>query len=860
MTMFHRRARLRIGERGSTIRRPKRVNTHDTPEDLVIREFQDILGHLREGDIGGRPILPYDEGFEADRHGSLYSANSNDDILPEADLKNVPKDPSLQALWIAREIKRLAVFNDKHIDQRQARSMSTSSPTSPIFSAFAPDPFQEDQNEIARSLLQSSRSSGRKRRQTNKARDLHLVNFDVDDEQLGVTDFNGYPYDGLAMLSTLVTNERIHHALSHSLNLGPGNFEKRHALGIQFLQSMAADTLPPDPTPAAKLKHSLWRSRNNLPIIAALHILAGFDDVVQAIDVAFQGRLDCSTPLTRRKPPSSGVAHSNDRFQSRSGALFNDDGGIAHLNGDLRSKRSSFSTRTKLVNRMSSDARSPVPFGPELVPRPAPKAATDAKMLPQNEGGPSYATIQRESESEDSVAPEPSGPKHFTVIDASQSAKAIIALNKATAILDDMAYGALKSILMPQQSGPLDNQYLTPYGTPAPHTYVTPYANPPHGQQQHIVAESTALPHALSGPQPSNVSVTGNTNALEMPIALHKGSSNEHEFRQHIFGATKGKGKEKAQDHSTRPDDVLESTETDKDIVAMTKSGPITLDQMSQDDDDDEDFTQIDSFLALAAGDDSDSDDDIDRDRTISREMTPISSAPGDLAIDSIVQGIIGELATNQNWGHGIGFLTPQTHLYQLSNAHHFAEGLRRHINDSRLEVNSVVSAEHGRAQETFYDALIKRITNPYLDGTSPHYSNVVYHNGRAYQAIPGPAHPMYQQQLPYPPPPPPSSQMIPSYPGPLPNTTPNHSGQPSLPMLPLSTRETSRMMHEFEFEPTLQQSASQVNPVPSQSRPIFQEFSPNNPRMQQGLRRFESSAHPPVLIQRTPKRKRASQ
>ena len=859
MTMFPRRARLKPGEGGPTIHKPKRIKTHHTAEDQVIREFQDILGHLRQGDIGGQPILEYDGGVEADRHTPPYLADPPEDILPEANLRNVPHDPSLQALWIAREIKRLAVFNDNHMHQYRAASVSTTSPVSPIFGTSTPDLAHGEHDGTLRSSLKSSRSSGRKRRQTNKAKDLHLVELDVDDEPLKLTNVNGNPDDGLAMLSALVTNQRINNSLLHSLNLGPGNFQKRHVFGIQFLQSMAADTTPPDPAPAAKLKHSLWRSRNSVPIIAALHILAGFDDVVQAIDVAFQGRLEYSTPLTKREFSINGFVQPNDRGQSSSDTVLNGHISAANPISEMRSKRNSTS-RVKLIHRKPKDATLPMPFMPELVPRPDPKAAIGSDMLFRSEDGPSFETTRPEVEHDDSVAPKPTGPKQFSAIDSRQSARAIVALKGATAILDDMAYGALKSFFIPQQSGPLNNQYLTPYGTPAPNTYVTPYADPPRGQQRHV-NEQTTLPQTISGPQMSNFSAIGSITSREAGSAFHRGSLNKQVRGQQITGVTKGKGKgkEKPKEYLTRPDDVLESTETEKDTLPVTKLTPITPSQNDQDDE--EDFTQIDSFLALAAGDDSDSDDDIDRDRTISRELTPAAAPPGDTAVDSIVQGIIGELVTNQNLGHGIGFLTPQTHLYHLSNAQHFAEGLRRHVNDARLEVNCVVSAEHSRALQAFYNALIKRITNPYLDGTLPPYSNVVYHNGRAYQAIPGPGHPAFQQQPPYPLPPPPSSQMIPSHTGPLPMTMPIDTTQRSLSLQPNFRRENSGMIQGFGFTPGFHPSVLQTGPLPNPPRPNPQDFPLDNLRNPPGLPSYESSVgnYLPIIFQKTSKRKRRS-
>lgn len=819
--MFPRRVRPRPKEGDPTVRRRKRVKTFHTAEDQVIQEFQDILGHLRSSDIGGPSVAQYDGGVEEDRHVGNDCAYPPEDVLPEANLKSVPHDPSLQALWIAREIKKLAQYNERHIDRNRAESLSTTSPVSPTFSLGATNSAHADPRQTPDSSLKSSRSSGRRRRQTSKAKDSHIVDLDVDHESQMFAEATRDPMDGVHMLSALVDNQRVQHALLYSLNLGPGNFAKRSIFGTQFLQSMAADTLPPDPMPAAKLKHSLWRSRNHVPYFAALHILAGFPEVVQAIDVAFQGRLDQSTPLTRRERSLYDYAQSSPNNQANVHALVETGTGDYRLNGDMRSETPRLTSRVKLVHRKPISKKLSTPSRPNKFPGIAPKPTVYAELSVQNRQKPSCKPAQPESDHEDSIAHEVTGPTHYTQIDSNQSRRAIGALNGATAILDEMAYGALKYSFMPQTNGPPNDQYHTPYGPPGSNTYLAPYTNPSSSHQQQVIAGPMAPQQSLPRPLLIRPNAAHDLEILDESRGLNECSADAHDMGQGKL-ISKSKGKGKVQESVPVPNHISEPTETANKIAEATN---LTGDVSNQEDgDEDDDYAQIDSFLALAAGNHSDSDDETDRDRTISREMTPFAHFPADLALGSIVRGITGELTTNQNWGHGIGFLAPQTHLYQISNAHRFSEGLTRCVDDARVSVNCVLSAEHSRAQEAFYHALIKRITNPYIEGTLPHYSNVVYHNGRAYQAIPGPAHPMYQQQLPYPPPPPPSAQMILPSQNHLPMTLPVDPAHHVSSSRPTSSGQTLRIFRQFANErPALAAAPPRI--LPKRTSGDFERF-----------------------------------
>ena len=757
MTMFPRRVRPKSREGDSTLRRRKRVKTFHTAEDQVIREFQDILGHLRSSDIGGPSVAQYDGGIEEENLAVVDDGNPPEDALPQANLKSVPHDPSLQALWIAREIKRLALYNERHDDRNRGPSLSTTSPVSPTFSLGARNSSLVDPEETPDSSLKSSRSSGRKKRQTTKVKDSCFVDHIGDQETPVFTKAKRNPMDGVRLLSALVSNKSVQHSLLYATSLGPGNFVKRCTFGTQFLQSMAADTLPPDPVPAAKLKHSLWRSRNHVPYFAALHILAGFSEVVDAIDIAFHGRLDFSTPLTRRERPlhdyalPSQISQCNDDLPVEVGP------GNFYRNDALEYNQPPHSTRINLAHERPESNKEPMPAStsfPELAPKPKARA----NNLIQSQHKSSQRPAEPESDREGSHAEAVTAPTQFTPIVPSQSRKAISALNGAIAILDEMAYGALKFSFIPPPNGPPNSQYHTPYGPPGSNADLTPHMNHSSNRGQHVITGAVVPQQSLSGPPPSGPNAANDSEFRQGSYVLNGYSDGAHDMGQQIL---KGKDREKIQESVLVPSPFIEP----RSKASKTAEAPnLTMSVGTHEDEDEEDdFAQIDSFLALAAGGDADSDDESDTDRTISREVTPSAQFSLDIAVDSIVRGITSELAMNQNWGHGLGFLPPQTHLYQINNAPRFIEGLTKCIDDARVSINCVISAEHSRAQEAFYDALIKRVTNPYNEGTVPQYSNVVYHNGRAYKAIPGPAHPMYQHQLPGPPAPPPSQFILPS-------------------------------------------------------------------------------------------------
>lgn len=761
-------------ERSSIVRRRKRAKTFHTVEDEVFEAFRDIhdmVGHNRSSDIVRSPIAQYDGGIEERSLVGIDRTSPLEDALPEANLKSVPNDPSLQALWIAREIKRLVEYNERHNNRTRGALMSNSTPESSTFNAGPANRLHGDPEETPESSFQSSRSVGRQRRQSGNLKNPRVVDRDVDRGSRVMRGAQHDPLEGVRLLSTLVNDGRVQHTLLNSTSLGPGNFAKRCSFGTQFLQSMAADTIPPDPSPAAKLKHSLWRSRNHMPYFAALHILAGFSEIVEAIDVAFQGRLDYSTPLTRRQPPLYDHALPTESMPLVHGAHIRGAVDDHHLNGHSTFESLPNTTSMRPIHRRPRHAEVPLQPRPVYYPEIAPKTpaiANDSHRV-HHESFPNPAS--RESHRDESIAGEVTAPMRYTQIDVNQTCKAIAALKGAVAILDEMSYGALKYSFMPQSTGSLAGQYHTPYGPPGSNTFPTPYTNSSPIQVQSLVAGSVPLQQPLSGPPFLQPIAAPNGHNMEAPyVGDRMYSSGGHSTGQQI-SKRKGKGKGKALNSNPVPKYVFKPSGGANEVAeAPTR----TTDAPRQDDEDqDDENAQIDSFLALAAGGDSDSDDESDRDKTISREMTPCTQFLLDDAAESIVRGIANELATNRNWGHGLAFLPPPTHLYQMENAHRFIEGLTRSFDDARVSVNCVLSAEHSHAQEAFYRAIIRRVSDPYVEGTLPQYSDVVYHNGQQYRAVPSRDHPMYQQQLSlppgpppppppaWPPPPPPSSQVM---------------------------------------------------------------------------------------------------
>ena len=803
MTKSARLTGLEAAEGDRSGHRPKRAKTVHNVEDEILGNLDRMLGAIPFQQASGTPAPLTIRGVASNGYTASELAQSPTTMV-SIDFKVVPRDPSLQALWVAREIKRFAVHNQGHMDRSTLGSETTASPVSPTFAMGPQSLVNGNQNGTPNTSMNNSRSSGRKRRQTSKAKDLYFADIGIEDDPPTLNEHGELTSDGQRMLAALLGDWQIQDALLTSDIYGPGNFAKRQLVGILFMESMAAIIIPPDPHPAAKLKEALWRSRNNTTFINALQILAGFDKVVQAIDVAFHGRLDPSTPLTYAvpRPRIDNQPDGDVRLQPQLNGDVRSRGGDVRREVVVRPKRKIRPYGVKIQKRIPA-MKSPALVSPKFFPGlvSGNPAGFDLSLQADDEQSfeTSFETAEAVSESEGPPTPEPTRPELYTPVDPVQSARAVIALKGATAVLDDMAYGALKFYFMPHASGTFNNQYFTPYGPPAPNSYVTPYANPPTGQNQQVMANPAVLQQAPAEPQHSMPDSAQDTEAQEssVPSPVERTGAELQNAVPQSPHAT-DKVKEKAKDQAPGPDDVIESTETEKDTAEEPKSTPETSKDEGDDGDDEYTQKQIDSFLALANVDsDSDSDEETDRDKTISREMTPVALPPGDPALESIVQGIISELTSNQNWGHGIGFLTPQTHLYQIHNAQRFAEGLRKYVNDAMPKVGCIISAEQGHAQSAMYEALVKRITNPYLDGTAAHYSNVVYHNGRAYQAIPGPAHPMYQQQLPYPPPPPPSSQLM--MPAQGQHQTPLvDSARPASSSQPISTRATISMIRGY--------------------------------------------------------------
>ncbi|KAL9102230.1 MAG: hypothetical protein Q9163_002612 [Psora crenata] len=131
---------------------------------------------------------------------------------------------------------------------------------------------------------------------------------------------------------------------------------------------------------------------------------------------------------------------------------------------------------------------------------------------------------------------------------------------------------------------------------------------------------------------------------------------------------------------------------------------------------------QIDRFLALANGGsledtDSETDEDdwlaeSDRERTISRPVTP--DCITDSTITAVLEGIVAELVTNNDHGHGLAFLTPQVADYQSANRQRFAAELQHFVKNAPPQVNVAMSLERSDAIKELYKHICRRVSRPH--------------------------------------------------------------------------------------------------------------------------------------------------
>ena len=624
---------------------------------------------------------------------------------------DLPSDPAGQRLWIAKAIKEAVRSKqsrsrkDEPLPERDVDGSRDGRVTRLTNGANKSPQTMAEHNSAG------IRSSGRKRRQTSKAKDSVLAEMESQENHKAPMLSVASQSDAMTEsknerqnTADLTTNRNIRNALFFSSELSPDELVDRHEYGDLLLNCLAAESTHAAASQANKLMLKLRQQSSDAPLREVMQILAGFPEVLRVVERIIRDANGQNCVPDRGKPTSMPVPEIVSET-------------ILPLDVPIETvKKTSSNTSSKTSNKVG--------IGRTNQPQP-PSEVIDLDGV---------ASISKPAETQ---------TQKLALLNRKQAKKTVAALNGAAAVLDDMAYGGLR-------------YYFMPHGNSANNKYTTPYGPPPkekHSSRQRdrqrrgstpdvptgILYETPSQTHQPSSGLDPDAYVRKSLGSVERQpkIAVRQAdlpAAVQENGLHHLMpeSTTREKTENAAEQHH-----VQETVPEEEDRYALTQD-------------------QIDGFLALASGgklvpadddsdDDSDSDDEIDK--TTSRPGLREPNQLGDPLVESVIQGILTELATGQNWGHGLGWLTPQAHLHQINNSQQFSDGLRSNIDQARLQVNCIVPTEQSLAQEALYKALIKRIANPYSEGKAPMFSNIIYYNGKAYHAVPGPAHPMFAHQ-----------------------------------------------------------------------------------------------------------------
>ena len=96
------------------------------------------------------------------------------------------------------------------------------------------------------------------------------------------------------------------------------------------------------------------------------------------------------------------------------------------------------------------------------------------------------------------------------------------------------------------------------------------------------------------------------------------------------------------------------------------------------------------------------------------------SSAVADDPMMSVFNGVIRELVTNSNQGHGLSFLPPNIAQHQHLHSQRFIECLRRVLVLAEPKINCFLSSEHADALNTIYKFLERRLPDADIPPPTP--------------------------------------------------------------------------------------------------------------------------------------------
>ena len=572
-------------------------------------------------------------------------------------LKDLPASAAHQVTWIARAIQALAP-REWGVEERVASV------------------YGDHSSDSSKQFLQNLRSAHK-----------NVIPRQIHREQ-AVNDYNSFHNVRLQQQQFVGTDSSF-----PPLPLDPGladrmfsrrpedtySDELRNICGRIIIQGLSKGSCSHDEHMAKELKTIVQSSQDCAPYIAAFEALAGQADIVSAICDAMKAQAHghANVPFIQVVPNPNEVPSLVA------------DGDSSSLTSPVQTIRSESveSTRIDAVipRQRISKSTSTRP------PRPALLPAVGA--LPSTNGvhGEFGAIKDRTGDSvssnssENSPLPIPGIPFHRLLVDP-----IVNAANRASATMHEMALG--RPFVHTDPSNRLGFGQNLPLASPGPNSFTSPLLKPKYDFK--YVTPYTHLPNAQGSEKDSpfrHSNMASDVHARSQSVATKDVAHDGKLEIQKSVSANSPKSVGQDRMHSTVPDD--------ENDIFLTEA-------------------QLDDFLALANGgklaDDSETDTDdglpsLDRNRIIIRSADP--GKTNDIPFTNLVEGIIAELVTEHDRGHGLAFLLPHVAHYQSVNRERFAAEIRGYVVAAPPVVNVAISTERSDAMKALYKHFERRVT-----------------------------------------------------------------------------------------------------------------------------------------------------
>ena len=455
------------------------------------------------------------------------------------------------------------------------------------------------------------------------------------------------------------------------------NDELRNLCGRTLIQSLSKGSQSYDQHAANKLKAALRGSQDHAPYISALKILANQVEVVGAISQVIQLQSEANVPNSTEVPSltlddTSELTTPTETVRSESMDTIPVNTGVPE--------------QTTLVTRSNRSRRKgPAASASGNLPSLQPLHNTFSKLVDD----------VRRSVTADALTAKKS-PNVRLLVQRQSADPLVNILNHTSAVLHEMDLGAAVQYTTTRSQHKSGQN--SPSAQAGQRSYKSPLVNPRYDSQY----------------------ITPYTDF----------SSNQNSEEGRPYGSFKATSKKESRSPSVRAkgltDDyqkALNSGSNTPIIPSIAQQGSKILVAQEYKDEDNDSLTeaQIDGFLALANGgnleaDDSETDIDddlapLDRERTISRPVTP--EKINDTVVSAMLRGVVTELTTNCDHGHGLASLTPQVAYYQSLNRQRFVTELQRYLANAPPVVNVAMSAERSDATKQLYKYLESRVSRP---------------------------------------------------------------------------------------------------------------------------------------------------